>query len=131
MGLHIGRGAVRSLRLFPLPRHDRRTDCVDVAQIRSAVPQKAGVPVGQSVPSGAGTGRTKAKINAQAGLDTVLAYGLRHISGMQMEYITNVAAGCGLTRCAGNIVPLENSFPRNTRLYQLMITKPDEALRTE
>nr|WP_143259629.1 hypothetical protein [Anaerofilum sp. An201] len=61
----------------------------------------------------------------------MLAYGLRHISGMQMEYITNVAAGCGLTRCAGNIVPFENSFPRNTRLYQLMTTKPDEALRTE
>ena len=34
-----------------------------------------------------------------------------------------------LIRCAGNIVPFENSFPRNTRLYQLMTTKPDEALR--
>ena len=44
-------------------------------------------------------------------------------------YITNVAAGCGLIRCAGNIVPFENSFPRSTRLYQLMTTKPDEALR--
>ena len=44
-------------------------------------------------------------------------------------YITNVAAGCGLIRCAGNIVPFENSFPRNTRLYQLMTTKPDEVLR--
>ncbi len=56
---------------------------------------------------------------------------LLHISGTQMEYITNVAAGCGLIRCAGNIVPFENSFPRDTRLYQLMTTKPDEALRTE
>ena len=27
-------------------------------------------------------------------------------------YITNVSAGCGLIRCAGNIVPFENSFPR-------------------
>lgn len=45
------------------------------------------------------------------------------------QYITNVSAGCGLIRCAGNIVPFENSFPRNTRLYQLMTTKPDEALR--
>ena len=45
------------------------------------------------------------------------------------KYITNVAAGCGLIRCAGNIVPFENSFPRDTRLYRLMTTKPDEALR--
>ena len=47
----------------------------------------------------------------------------------KLSYITNVAAGCGLIRCAGNIVPFENSFPRSTRLYQLMTTKPDEALR--
>lgn len=43
--------------------------------------------------------------------------------------ITNVPAGCGLIRCAGSIVPFTNSFPKNTRLYQLMTTKPDEALR--
>ena len=55
--------------------------------------------------------------------------GLLHISENQLSYITNVAAGCGLIRCAGNIVPFENSFPRNTRLYQLMTTKPDEVLR--
>jgi len=55
--------------------------------------------------------------------------GLLHISDTQLSYITNVAAGCGLIRCAGNIVPFENSFPRNTRLYQLMTTKPDEAMR--
>ena len=54
---------------------------------------------------------------------------LLHISDTQLSYITNVAAGCGLIRCAGNIVPFENSFPRNTRLYQLMTTKPDEAMR--
>ena len=54
---------------------------------------------------------------------------LLHISDTQLGYITNVAAGCGLIRCAGNIVPFENNFPRNTRLYQLMTTKPDEALR--
>ena len=55
--------------------------------------------------------------------------GLLHISDTQLGYITNVSAGCGLIRCAGNIVPFENSFPRNTRLYQLMTTKPDEVLR--
>ena len=55
--------------------------------------------------------------------------GLLHISENQLGYITNVAAGCDLIRCAGNIVPFENTFPRNTHLYQLMTTKPDEALR--
>lgn len=54
---------------------------------------------------------------------------LLHISDTQLGYITNVAAGCGLIRCAGSIVPFENSFPRNTRLYQLMTTKPDEMMR--
>ena len=54
---------------------------------------------------------------------------LLHISDTQLSYITNVSAGCGLIRCAGNIVPFENSFPQNTQLYQLMTTKPDEALR--
>ena len=54
---------------------------------------------------------------------------LLHISDTQLGYITNVAAGCGLIRCAGSIVPFENSFPRSTRLYQLMTTKPDEMMR--
>ena len=54
---------------------------------------------------------------------------LLHISDTQLGYITNVAAGCGLIRCAGNIVPFENSCPRNTRWYQLMTTKPDEMMR--
>ena len=54
---------------------------------------------------------------------------LLNISETQLGYITNVAAGCGLIRCAGNIVPFENSFPQNTRLYSLMTTKPGEAMR--
>ena len=54
---------------------------------------------------------------------------LLHISDTQLSYITNVSAGCGLIRCAGNIVPFENSFPHHTQLYKLMTTKPDEALR--
>ena len=54
---------------------------------------------------------------------------LLNISETQLSYITNVAAGCGLLRCAGNIVPFENFFPQNTKLYQLMTTKPSEAMR--
>ncbi len=54
---------------------------------------------------------------------------LLNISDTQLGYITNVPAGCGLIRCAGTIVPFENSFPRGTELYRLMTTKPDEAMR--
>ncbi len=54
---------------------------------------------------------------------------LLHISDTQLGYITNVGAGCGLIRCAGNIVPFENSFPHNTKLYRLMTTKPDEVMK--
>ena len=51
---------------------------------------------------------------------------LLNISDNQLSYITNVGAGHGLIRCSGNLVPFENSFPRNTKLYRLMTTKPGE-----
>ena len=51
---------------------------------------------------------------------------LLNISDNKLGYVTNVPAGCGLIRCAGNIVPFTNSFPKNTKLYGLMTTKPDE-----
>ena len=51
---------------------------------------------------------------------------LLNISENQLSYITNVPAGHGLIRCGGAIIPFENSFPKNTKLYQLMTTKPDE-----
>lgn len=65
----------------------------------------------------------------QSATDREELAGLLNISETQLGYITNVAAGCGLIRCAGNIVPFENSFPQNTKLYKLMTTKPDEAIR--
>ncbi len=48
------------------------------------------------------------------------------ISENQLSHITNVPAGHGLIRCGGVIVPFENSFPKGTRLYRLMSTKPEE-----
>lgn len=52
---------------------------------------------------------------------------LLSISENQLSHITNVPAGHGLIRCGGVIVPFENSFPKGTKLYTLMSTKPDEA----
>ena len=54
---------------------------------------------------------------------------LLNLSDTQLGYITNVPAGCGLIRCAGNLVPFTNNFPKDTQLYRLMTTKPDEQLK--
>ena len=31
---------------------------------------------------------------------------------------------CGLIRCAGNLVPFTNNFPKDTQLYRLMTPNP-------
>ena len=51
---------------------------------------------------------------------------LLNISDNQLGYVTNVPAGCGLIRCAGNIGPFTKSVPKDTKLYKLMSTNPSE-----
>ena len=63
----------------------------------------------------------------QASTDREELAALLNISENQLSYITNVAVGSGLIRCSGNIVPFENTFPKNTDLYKLMTTKPGES----
>ena len=53
---------------------------------------------------------------------------LLNISPEQMSYITNADPGCGLIKYGGSLVPFENSFPHDTKLYQLMTTKPGEGI---
>lgn len=53
---------------------------------------------------------------------------LINISDEQMSYITDVNPGCGLIKVGSALVPFENKFPRNTKLYRLMSTKPGEEL---
>lgn len=62
----------------------------------------------------------------QAGSDRLELAKLLNISDTQLSYITNAEAGRGLLKCAGSIVPFEDSFPRHTKLYGLMTTKPNE-----
>ncbi|BFL47999.1 hypothetical protein K420107F6_32880 [Lactonifactor longoviformis] len=62
----------------------------------------------------------------QASTDREELAKLLNISDNQLSYITNVGAGHGLIRCSGNIVPFENTWPRATRLYQLMSTAPGD-----
>ena len=53
---------------------------------------------------------------------------LLSISNEQMSYITNADAGCGLIKYGSALVPFINRFPQDTKLYQLMTTKPGEGI---
>ena len=43
-----------------------------------------------------------------------------------MSYITNVGVGQGLLKVGSSLVPFKNEFPKDTKLYKLMTTKPGE-----
>lgn len=62
----------------------------------------------------------------QAATDRVELAKLLNISDLQLSYITNVDAGHGLIKVGSSLVPFANKFPRNTKLYRLMSTKPNE-----
>ena len=63
----------------------------------------------------------------QASTDRLELAKLLNISELQMGYITNVGAGQGLIKVGSNLVPFINKFPKNTKLYKLMTTKPGES----
>ena len=62
----------------------------------------------------------------QAASDRVKLAKLLSISNEQMSYITNAEPGSGLIKYGGALVPFINRFPKNTKLYKLMSTKPSE-----
>lgn len=62
----------------------------------------------------------------QAPTDRAELARLLNISDTQLSYITNAAAGHGLIKVGGAIVPFINEFPKDTELYRLMTTKPDD-----
>ena len=64
----------------------------------------------------------------QAASDREKLSKLLNISKEQMSYVTNADAGCGLIRYGSALVPFVNRFPRNTKLYALMTTKPGEGV---
>ena len=55
---------------------------------------------------------------------------LLHISGEQMKYITNARAGNGLARIGSALVPFYNQMSKNSEIYKLMSTKPEDFLKT-
>ena len=62
----------------------------------------------------------------QAATDRTELSNLLNISDLQMGYITNTSAGHGLIKIGSILVPFENEFPKDTKLYRLMSTKPSE-----
>ena len=65
---------------------------------------------------------------SQAASDRDKLSKLLNISSEQMSYVTNADPGCGLIKYGGAVVPFVNRFPKDTKLYQLMTTKPGEGV---
>ena len=65
---------------------------------------------------------------SQASTDRMRLAELLNISDRQMSYITDVEAGHGLIKVGSSLVPFANKFPKNTKLYKLMTTKPGESI---
>lgn len=63
---------------------------------------------------------------SQASSDRKELANLLNISDEQMSYISKKKAGCGLIKYGSSLVPFKNEFPKYTRLYKLMTTKPDD-----
>jgi len=64
----------------------------------------------------------------QASTDRAQLADLMGISDTQLSHITNVEAGRGLMKVGSALVPFINKFPKDTRLYRLMTTKPGETV---
>ena len=59
----------------------------------------------------------------QASTDRLELAKLLNISDTQLSYVD---AGHGLIKVGSSLVPFANKFPKNTKLYKLMTTKPGE-----
>lgn len=63
---------------------------------------------------------------SQAPLDRAALGEQLHISPTQMDYITNAGPGRGLLYDGEHLVPFINELPKETKLYEVMTTKPSE-----
>lgn len=62
----------------------------------------------------------------QAANDRAKLARLLNISKEQLSYITNAEAGSGLLKYGRSLVPFVNRFPKDTKLYKLITTKPSD-----
>ena len=64
-------------------------------------------------------------LNQAAGDREILAKQL-NISPQQMSYVTHCDAGEGLIFFGNVVLPFVDRFPKDTELYRVMTTKPEE-----
>ena len=62
----------------------------------------------------------------QAGGDRQILAKQLNISPHQLSFVTNSNEGEGLLFYGNTIIPFKDSFPKDTKLYQIMTTKPNE-----
>lgn len=62
----------------------------------------------------------------QADNDRIQLAEIMNISETQLSYVTDVDPGEGLIKAGKFIVPFVDQFPKNTELYELMTTNPDD-----
>ena len=67
----------------------------------------------------------------QAGTDRDILAKKLNISKHQLSYVTNSNEGEGLIFYGNTIVPFIDQFPKNTKLYSLITTKPTETARNK
>lgn len=67
----------------------------------------------------------------QAPTDRAELAQLLNISDQQLSYVTNANAGQGLIFSGSSIIPFIDKFPTETKLYQMMTTKPEEIQREQ
>ena len=67
-------------------------------------------------------------LNQASGDRQILSKAL-NISPSQQNYITNSNAGEGLIFYGSTIVPFKDNFPKDTMLYRIMTTKPEETIQ--
>lgn len=66
-------------------------------------------------------------LNQASGDRQILSKAL-NISPSQLNYVTNSNAGEGLIFYGSTIIPFKDDFPKDTMLYRIMTTKPEEMI---
>ncbi len=69
-------------------------------------------------------------LNQAAGDREILADKL-HISDQQLQFVTNAGQGQGLIFFGNVILPFKDQFPKDTVMYQLMTTNPEDLTETK
>lgn len=62
----------------------------------------------------------------QSMMDRAMLKEILSLSDNDLEFITNAETGHGLIKTGKQVIPFEDNFPKNTKLYQIMTTKAED-----